>query len=176
MTRISRDQFQDLFSRFERSAWRLETQGWYDEPDEGALLAQWLADPDAGAQATLEWFADWPELIVAQVAEGKRYARVRVLTEPPTDYLRWQLGVITAPAVAAGEDIRVLPADTAAGLTLGAADFWLFDDSTAAVLDFEHGQVIGADLIAGPAVEQFRAIRATAWDHALRFEEYQRRQ
>jgi hypothetical protein len=170
---LDRSEFQSLLGRFERSAWRLELQGRYDEPDEGALLAQWLADGDP--QPTLDWFADWPEWIAELAAAGRRFERVRVLTEPLTDYLRWQLDVISAPAVAAGEDIRVLPAEVAAELALGDTDFYLIDDQQVVVLEFEQGTVSGARLLDSPAeLDAFRAIRARAWDHALRFEEYRR--
>jgi hypothetical protein len=170
---LDRSEFQALVGSFERSAWRLEIQGWYDEPDEGELLAQWLADGDPAS--TLAWFADWPAWIAGQSAAGKRFERVRVLTDPLTDYLRWQLDVITEPAIAAGEDIRVLLAATAATLDLGRSDFYLFDDRAVAVLDFDHGQVTGAQLLDEPAeLAPFRAIRARAWDHALRFREYRR--
>lgn len=166
--------FQALLARFERSAWRLELQGWYDEPDESELLAQWLADGDP--LPTLNWFADWPEWIAKQVAAGKRFERVRVLTDPLTDYLRWQLDVITEPALAAGEDIRLLPAAVAAKLELGAADFYILDDRQVVVLDFDQGRVIGARLLdAAAELDTFRAIRATAWDHAVEFGEYDTR-
>ncbi|QUQ71169.1 DUF6879 family protein [Kutzneria sp. CA-103260] len=171
MTQLDRAHFQTLFDQFRHSAWRLEIQGWYDEPDEGPLLAQWLQDGDQ--TPTLAWFADWPERIAEHAKQGKRYSRVRVLTNPLTDYLRWQLGIITAPAISAGEDIRVMPADVAARLPLRTADFWMFDNERVAVLEFEHGAVTGAQLLDDPrAVEPFHAIRATAWDHAVRFEEY----
>ena len=171
MAQLGRTDFQAVFGQFRHSAWRLEIQGWYDEPDEGPLIARWLRDGDQAP--TLAWFADWPEVIAEQAMQGKRYSRVRVLTDPLTDYLRWQLGVITPPAIRAGEDIRVLAADLAATLSLGTADFWMFDDELVALLEFEHGAVTGAQLIDDPqAVEPFHAIRATAWDHAVRFEEY----
>lgn len=170
---LDRAGFEALVAGFERSAWRLEAQGWYDEPDEGALLAQWLSDGDPAP--TLAWFADWPEWIAEQAAAGRRFERVRVLTDPLTDYLRWQLDVITEPAIAAGEDIRVLPAAAAATLELGRSDFYVFDDRAVAVLDFDRGQVTGALLLDEPAeLDAFRAIRARAWDHALRFGEYRR--
>ncbi|MFC0438739.1 DUF6879 family protein [Kutzneria buriramensis] len=171
--RLDRSGFQALVTGFERSAWRLEIQGWYDEPDEGELVAQWLADGDPAP--TLTWFADWPAWIAEQGRAGKRFERVRVLTDPLTDYLRWQLDVITEPAIAAGEDIRVLPAAAAADLELGGQDFYILDDRQVAVLDFDGGQVIGARLLDSAAdMATFRAIRATAWDHAERFREYRR--
>jgi hypothetical protein len=173
MQHLSRAEFQAHLGRFERSAWRLELQGWYDEPDEGELLAQWLADGDP--RPTLAWFADWPEWISEQTAAGRRFERVRVLTDPLTDYLRWQLDVITQPAINAGEDIRILPAAAAGELALGAADFYIIDDREVMVLDFEQGQVAGVRLLDAPAeLATFRAIQARAWDHALRFREYQR--
>lgn len=171
---VARGEFQALFDQFDHSAWRLEIQGHYDEPDEGELLARFVAGEQGATEAALTWFADWPAWITEQRAAGKHVDRVRVLTDPLTDYLRWQLGIITAPAVEAGEDIRVLPADVATGLPLGSQDFWMFDDHLVAVLEFDQGQVTHARLLDDPThVEPFHAIRAAAWDHALRFTEYQ---
>ena len=47
-------------------------------------------------------------MITDAVAAGKVFQRVHVVTEPLTDYLRYELGWSYPPNVEAGEDIRIL--------------------------------------------------------------------
>ncbi|WP_309115947.1 DUF6879 family protein [Saccharothrix sp.] len=78
---------------------------------------------------------------------------------------------ITPPAVQAGEDIRILPADAAARTELGDEDFWLFDDELVAVLRFGDSGVAGAALIDDPAaVARYRAIQHRALSVAVPYE------
>ena len=48
-------------------------------------------------------------MIKAAVEAGKVFQRVHVVTEPLTDYLRYELGWSYPPNIEAGEDIRILP-------------------------------------------------------------------
>jgi hypothetical protein len=159
----TRAEFERLFDRFTRSAWRLECQGVYNEPEEREPLKRFLAgEPDDGA-----WFADWPVWIRAQRAAGRTVSRVRVMTEPLTDYLRFQF-TITPPAVEAGEDIRLLPAAAFAALDLPREDFWLFDDTVVALLHFGDDGVAGVEIITDdPTVATFRERRRRTWDAAF---------
>ena len=59
--------------------------------------------------------------------------RVHVITQPLTDYLRFELAFYQG-SVLAGEDIRILSGDLAAGLALPAFDYWLFDGERVAVM------------------------------------------
>jgi hypothetical protein len=53
---------------------------------------------------------------------GKVMQRVHLITEPPTDYLRFELAFYRG-SVLAGEDIRILPGDLAVGLDLPGFDY-----------------------------------------------------
>lgn len=166
---LSRAEFEQLFDTFTASAWRLEIQGVYDEPEEREPLRRFLAgEPD-----DLAWMADWFAWIREITGTGKRFGRVRVLADPITDYQRFELGRLTPPAVAAGEDIRVLTATRARELTLPDHDFWLFDDTRVAILHFGPDGVIGADLLDDPtAVQPFRDTRDRAWDASIPYREW----
>lgn len=158
----SREEFEALFDHFDRSAWRLECQGEYHEPEEQEPLERFLAgQPDDGA-----WFADWPVWIAQQRAAGRVVARARVMAQPLTDYQRFQL-TITPPAVDAGEDIRWLSAASFAELDIPSEDFWIFDDHVVALLHFGDAGVLGAEIITDDAhVESFRDRRRRTWDAA----------
>ncbi|MEU4444917.1 DUF6879 family protein [Actinosynnema sp. NPDC050801] len=162
--------FADLFRRFSRSAWRWEAQGTYRQPDEAEPWQRWRE----GVPATddLEWLSPWLEDVRTATRAGRRFERVRVLTDPLTEYLRWQMEV-TPANIAAGEVIRVLPEADARALDLPGYDFWLFDDERVAVLHFTANDLDGAEIITDPAtVARHRSWRDVAWRHAVAFEDY----
>jgi hypothetical protein len=171
MATVTRDEHRTLVQSITRSAWRLEIQGTYNEPSEREPLRRYLAgEPD-----DLAWFTRWLDRIRAVTAAGVRFERVRVLTEPLTDYLAYQLARITEPAVQAGEDIRILTPAAAADLHLPPVDFWILDDDRVLLPTFVDHQLIGGELVDEPAeVARFQEIRQRAWDHAVPFREYLR--
>lgn len=166
--RIDRQEFERLFDEFTESAWRLEIQGTYDEPEEREPLRRFLAgEPDDFA-----WMVDWFDWVAELNAAGRRIGRVRVLTEPLTDYLRFELS-FTAQAVEAGEDIRVLPAEEAFVLQLPREDFWFFDDRLVAVLVFGDTGVTAAEVIYDAAeVARYRAIQQRAMSAAVPYQQW----
>jgi len=88
----------------------------------------------------------------AVTAAGRRVERVRVVSDPPSDYARWLLAG-TALNVAAGEDIRYLPRREAIRLQLPDHDFWIFDDDRLAVMHFDDDDRFhGAEIVTDPTV------------------------
>jgi hypothetical protein len=149
---ITCEAFGQLFRDFARSARRLETRDYYRDPEEDAALARFLAgqpeNPDYVASRDY-WLNG---TIRAAVAAGKSFSRVRVVPEPLTPYLRF--GVYHCRYnVAAGEDVRYLDRDQAAGFDLPAHDFWLFDEERLALLWFTaDDRLLGAQVVTEPAV------------------------
>ncbi|GAA0638390.1 hypothetical protein GCM10010174_70330 [Kutzneria viridogrisea] len=166
---VTREEHRELVRSVTKSAWRLEIQGTYNEPSEREPVRRYLAgEPD-----DLVWFQGWLTRIRELEAIGVRFERVRVLTDPLTDYLRYQLARITSPAVTAGEDIRILPATVARRLDLGTVDFWVLDDERVLVPHFVDHAVTGGELVTDPVeVARFREVQTRAWDHAVPFREY----
>ncbi len=94
----------------------------------------------------------WAATIRERTADGQRMERVRVVSEPHSDYTRFGL-VLATHNTAAGEDIRYLPRHQAADLDLPDHDFWLVDSTTVLILSFAEDDVLlGADLVTDPAV------------------------
>jgi hypothetical protein len=140
-----------LFHQVEQSARRLETRGRYDMVSEHELLGRWRAGTVAVAEGA-EWYADWTELVEAVVAAGTRFERVRVVPEPLTEYLRFELWLAQFTA-GAGEAVCYLSRDQANALDLPAHDFWLLDGERLAILYFTaDDRLLGAQLITDPAV------------------------
>lgn len=151
------DEFRTRMRGWRTSAWRWECQGIYREPSEEEPLRRFLAgEPD------LAWFQGWLTRVRTWTAAGQRIGRVRMLTDPLTDYLRFELS-ITPPAVEAGEDIRFLSAARATELGAPTEDFWLLEDQEVLALRFGDHGVSGAELITEPGkVSAYRAWRDTA--------------
>ena len=166
--RIDREEFERLFDAFTKSAWRLEIQGTYDEPEEREPLRRFLT----GESDDLAWMTDWFDWVAELTAAGRRIGRVRVLTEPLTDYLRFELS-FTGQAVDAGEDIRLLAANDARKLQLPREDFWFFDDRLIAVLLFGDTGVTAAEVIDDPSeVNRYRAVQQLALSAAVPYREW----
>lgn len=123
---------QDFDSLFRHRVFRLETLDWYDAPNEREPYARFLA----GKSADLAWREPWKRLVRDVRASGRIMQRVHVVSEPVSDYIRFELLHVYPANVDAGEDVRILSRSAAwpAGL-----DFWLFDDDLAATLKYDSG-------------------------------------
>src|SRR5215470_1382241 len=132
MVRLTGEDFNDIFSSFERSAFRLETLPHYAVPIEAEAFAAFLA----GQPYDLSWHQPWLDTMRAAIEAGRTVQRVRVMDRPPTPYQRFELAV-TPHNLAIGEDIRILDAAVAATLALPPFDFWLFDEQRAVVMRFD---------------------------------------
>jgi hypothetical protein len=97
----------ELFDNFEHTAYRLETLQYYRADGEAEPLRRFLAgEPQPHDPGKDQWVTR----IRAAAAAGKLMQRVHIVTEPLSDYLRYELSWSYAPNVAVGEDIRVIPA------------------------------------------------------------------
>jgi hypothetical protein len=169
---LTGEDFDALFRDFAHTARKFEQRTSYGVPDEDEPFQRFLAGEDPG----LDWFTPWLDMMKAATSAGKLVQRVRVLDEPPSDYLRFELWG-TPHNEAAGEDIRYLTRDQAARLALPDTDWWLFDAKRLALLHFDDdGRPLGAEMIDDPAVvvEHLAAFDA-AWHHAQTYASYQGR-
>lgn len=151
-------------SLFARSAYRLEQLDEYDSPATRAGVARFLAgEPDDPRVR-----AYWDQVVGDARGAGKTMRRVHIVGEPLTDYLRFEIAFYPG-SVAAGEDIRILPASLAAELDLPGFDYWLFDGERAAVMYYgERGAWLRTELVTETAfVESCRRWQDTALDAAL---------
>jgi uncharacterized protein DUF6879 len=140
---------------FNHAAWRLELLDEYDEPVTRERVARFKAGEPID-RAPREW---WLAMARDVTAAGGSMGRVHVLG-PLNDYLRYELACYEQNA-AAGEDIRLMTRDRAAGLDLPAFDFWLFDGITAAVMYYGGGR--GAFLRAEIVTDRDFAAHCRRW-------------
>jgi hypothetical protein len=100
--------------------------------------------------------------------------RARIVSEPVTDYIRYEYEITPAASLAAGERVRWLPRRQASDLALPGNDFWLIDDRVV----FNHfsgeGEMIDVEVVTEPAVAKFCASAFEAvWERAIDHENYQ---
>lgn len=167
--------FDDLFEAARHSAVHLEMRDQYAVGDEADDFDTWLATGHRDVDPASEYWAPWTDMVSRAVARGVTVRRVRIVSEPVTDYIRYEHAG-TVVNVAAGEQVRWLPRQRAVDLMLPGADLWIFDG--ARVL-FNH--FTGAGEWADPDMElrtepdivkqcsdAFEAI----WDRAVPHDQY----
>ncbi|MEO3749160.1 DUF6879 family protein [Streptomyces sp. B6B3] len=161
-----------LFSEFEHTAWRLETQRGYASDQE---IPEWQRFLRGDYVGCFDPTSPWDANIRRQTNEGKRFERVRIVDDPPT---QGQLFLLASGLgnVEAGEDIRNLYRADARRLRLPDYDFWLFDSRVIMKFDFDdEGTCLGVRLIEDPTeVLGACQVRDLAWHHAVpttRFQE-----
>jgi hypothetical protein len=162
------DEWRKFFDGFEREAFRFETQPKYTMPNEAASLEKFLR----GEPKPMDHNSRWHERVRAYVDSGKWIGRVRVISQPLTDYQRYQLAWGIPGNVAAGEDIRILDVtDQDFDLPIGQ-DWWMFDESRAVHLNFRpDGTQINREVIDGD-IDSYRRWKRIAFEAAIPFAEY----
>ncbi|MEU4237292.1 DUF6879 family protein [Actinoplanes sp. NPDC026619] len=161
--------FDYLMEHFRIAAFRLEVRKSYGVLSEDAAFQKFLDGGDPG----IDWLSDWLDGARKKTSIGKRIERVRIIDEPPSDFLRFELS-ITPHNLEAGEDIRYLPRKAARELDIPSEDFWLFDATTVLILNFDdNDRFSGIEPVTEPVkVAPYVSARDTAWQHAFSFRSY----
>ena len=173
MELMTPEQRDELLGAFRRDAFHLELKDSYQAAYEDGPFARWQrGEPDDSA-----WHEPWLNRVREATSAGKRIRRVRVVTEPLSDYIRWEHSV-TRLNQEVGEDIRwlprhLLPEDIQ--FPVSGSDFWIFDDEIVTVGHFDaDGRVLGSELVTDPAVVAACArVRDELWRLAMPHREYQ---
>jgi hypothetical protein len=172
LRRITDDEFGDLLRSFRRTAFYFEAQETYALDYEAADMERFLAGspqppPEIG------WWRPWLDQVAELTRQGKRISRVRVISEPPSDYQRWQLWSLPWH-IRAGEQITYIARSTAImdGLPLDC-DWWLLDDERVIQMHYTaDGRMDGKELvIESGVVELHRKWRDLAVRNAIPAEE-----
>ncbi|WP_245929070.1 DUF6879 family protein [Murinocardiopsis flavida] len=131
---MSREVFGRYFHDFNHTAFRLETLQEYAAPDERRPFERFMSE------GHLEFAPDlieWGDEIREKASRGLLHSRVHVVTEPLSDYLRFECAAGYRHNVTAGEDIRILPVkegDWPEGIP--HLDYWLFDSHRLVRMDY----------------------------------------
>jgi hypothetical protein len=154
-----------LFESFTTSAFRLECLPAYQVPQEAESIAAWRAGKSKPSTPRA-----WLTTVRAAIDRGARMQRVRLVESPPTEYQERQIAWAYPDNEAAGEELYVLD-HRPEGLL--SADFWLFDDATAVVMEYDdHGRFLRP--VVAETVEPYRHARDMALKSSVPFREYRR--
>jgi hypothetical protein len=128
----------------------------------------WKAGKPRPVPASDSWYG----LVREHTARGVRFRRARVVSEPVSDFIRFEHESTAGLNIAAGEDVRWLPRRRASDLLLPGNDFWLFDDTLIRFHIFSgDGEIVEDVLCDDPAViagcmTAFEAVWERAVPHA----------
>lgn len=170
MDLLTAEQWNALFTGTTHEALHLEMRDWYAVQDEQERLARFLQVGHRDHEAEYEQRRPWLEMVRAATAKGVRVRRARIVSEPPSDYIRFEYEG-TAPLVEYGEEVSWLPRRRASALRLPGNDFWLFDEKTVLFNHFTgDGGSAGQELTDDPDIAQlckstFEAVWAIAVPH-----------
>jgi len=128
----------------------------------------------AGAPRPVPANPAWYELVRAHVARGVRFRRARIVSEPVSDFIRFEYEATAGLNVAAGEEVRWLPRRRASDLRLPGNDFWVFDGR---LVRFHHfsgdGDIVEDEMVSDPAVAAMcSAAFEAVWERAVPHADY----
>jgi len=170
---IPEQQRDGYLSTYRREALHLEMRDVYTTTIERDRFRLWLRGEPLDPAAEAEWWRPWFALMEANLAAGKTLRRLRIVSEPVSDYIRFEW-LDAAKLVEAGEDVRWLPRRRASTLLLPGNDFWLFDDETVIFTHFAgNGEVLDHERTTHPGtVAACKAAFEAAWAIAIPHTEY----
>jgi hypothetical protein len=161
----------DLLRACERSAVHLEMRDGYMRSDPKFIA--WQAGHRDDPADRESWWRPWLALIAEITGRGVEVRRARIVSEPISDYIRFEYDV-TYTNVAAGEQVRWLPRRRATDIALPGNDFWLFDGRLVLVNHFTGtGESAGHETTTDPDIiklctSSFEAV----WERAVPHEDY----
>ncbi|GAB2929481.1 DUF6879 family protein [Streptomyces mayteni] len=163
--------FTEQLAECRATAVHLEMRDVYGIEDEAEEFASWRASGGGMDPAWAEARRGWLDTVRGAVARGVIMRRARIVSEPVTDYIRYEHAG-TPLNIQAGEEVRWLPRRRASDIALPGNDFWLFDNR---LVRFNHftgdGASAGPEVADDPAVvklcaEAFEAVWERAAPHA----------
>lgn len=167
--------FKALMNAARASAVHLEMRDQYAVGDEADDFAQWRVTGHRDADPASAYWAPWVDLVSRTRSRGVTVLRARVVSEPVTEYIRYEHAG-TPVNLAAGEEVRWLPRKNAATLLLPGSDLWIFDNETVLFNHFSgDGNWSNPDmeLNTDPAiVKQCADAFAAVWERGVPHDQY----
>ncbi|MCM2430152.1 DUF6879 family protein [Streptomyces sp. RKAG337] len=166
--------FGPLLRSAERSAVHLEMHDSYAVESEAEEFALWQSAGRRweGGRAEAYW-RPWTDLVAETVARGVEVRRARVVSEPVSEYIRFEHAA-TDWNVGAGERVAWLPRRLASDLALPGNDFWLIDDRAVRFNLFAgDGSLVDPDYTEDPrTVAMCADAFAAVWERAIPHAEF----
>ena len=169
----SHDRLNELCRGIRKSFVHLETRDAYGTDIELPHMAKWRrGEPDDFA-----WLGWWLEMLRGHRAAGRSCRRLRVVSEPISDYQRWTLSHAEL-FTEAGEDIRYVSRRLLTNVALpGSGDFYVFDDELVLFLHYAgNGTNVSFETTGDSGtVRSCQQAFENAWNLSTPFRDYQPR-
>ncbi|MFJ4823696.1 DUF6879 family protein [Streptomyces bacillaris] len=163
----------ECLAKARHSALHLEMRDSYmrDDPE----FIRWQEGHRYDPADRASWWRPWLDVVAETTGRDVRMRRLRVVSEPLSDYVRYEYdGTFTN--VAAGEDVRWLPRSQARGLLLPALDGWVMDGEVVILHHFSgEGQWTGPrmEVLHDPELAAlYVSAYEAAWHRAVPHAEY----
>lgn len=165
--------FAELLDGAQRSAVHLEMRDAYGVAGEADDFARWQSTGERDMDPGSPYWSSWVELVRRTVARGVTVRRARIVSEPVSDYIRFEHAG-TPVNVEAGEQVRWLARRRASDIALPGNDFWLIDGR---VIRWNHftgdGASGGGEISEDPAAAKLCADAfETVWARATPHQDY----
>ncbi|GAA0409351.1 DUF6879 family protein [Streptomyces luteireticuli] len=163
--------FAELLASTDRAAVHLELRDVYgDNP----RFAAWRQGRRTDWDDRASWWHSFHEQIRQAVDRGVVIRRARVVSEPVSEYIRWE-HYVTRANIEAGEQVRWLPRWRATDLLLPPNDFWVFDDRLARTHHFAgDGSHVADEFSSDPVlVKKLSSGFESVWERAIPHEKYE---
>ncbi|UQA95267.1 DUF6879 family protein [Streptomyces halobius] len=170
MPQNTQPSFAEVIRDTDRSAVHLEMRDAYGDNER---FAAWRHGARINWDDRATWWRGFHDQIAEAAARGVSIRRARIVSEPVSEYIRWE-HYVTRANVSAGEQVRWLPRRLASDLALPGNDYWLFDDRLARIHHFAgDGSLVADEFSTEPAVlKLFAASFEAVWERGIPHEEY----
>lgn len=161
--------FEELFGSSQRSAVHLEMRDGYMRSDPAFIdwAAGKLFDP-------AERWRDWLDTVKEATGRGVSVRRARIVSEPVSDYIRFEHSVTDGLNIGAGEQVGWLPRRRATSLALPGNDYWVFDDKVALLNHFDgEGESLQHEYTEDPNLVSFLSTAfESVWEEIVPHTQY----
>jgi len=133
----------------------------------------WLAG-QADLQQCVQQSRAYTDVVAPAARRGVALRRARIVSEPVSDYVRWEHWLTGPVNITAGETVRWLPRRLASTLAIPGNPYWVFDDHLVRFTIFGgDGEVLGSQYSDAPAVIQAcRSAFEAVWELAVPHQEF----
>jgi hypothetical protein len=163
--------FADLLAACTSSAVHLEIHDVHITSD--PAYQAWLAG-QADLRVSAQQYRSYTDAVASAARRGVVFRRARIVSEPVSDYVRWEHWLTEPVNITAGETVRWLPRRLASTLAIPGNPYWVFDDRLVRFTIFGgDGEVQGSQYSDAPAViHACRAAFDAVWEIAIPHQEF----
>lgn len=153
----------DMLRAAQRRAWHLEMLDFYGPDREPFTAWQQGVDYDRS-----EIDGVWAAHLAPLVARGGDLRRLRIVSEPVSQYIKWEHMITPQANIKSGERVRWLARRATLGLCLPTLDYWLVDDVAVFGVFDGHGDFIDNEVVPSTTNPELIEVCARSFEVAWR--------